>query len=107
MDGLIRVVPFLFDCPKAIYKGCSISNGSSHLLRVYPVPDILVSGLHVFFFFYCIILFIETSRISKSKQIGNRLIGVRVWLLMDMGSLSGVIHNTVNVRNTPVWCTFT
>ena len=28
--------------------------------------------------------------------------GVRGWLLMDVGSLSGVIHNTVNERNTPV-----
>lgn len=50
MDDLIRVVLFLFDCPKAIYKGCFISNGSLHLLRVYSVPDTLVSGLHVFFF---------------------------------------------------------
>ena len=33
--------------------------------------------------------------------------GVRGWLLMDVESLLGVIHNTVNVRNTPVWCTFT
>lgn len=54
MDGLIRVVLFLFDCPKAIYKGCSISNGSSHLLRAYSVPDILVSGLHAFFFFFTV-----------------------------------------------------
>ena len=51
---------------------------------------------------YCIILLIETSRISKSKQTGNRLRGVRGWLLMNMGSPSGVIHNTVNVRNTRV-----
>ena len=66
MDGLIRVAPFLFDCPKAIYKGCSISNGSSHLLRVYPVPDILVSGLHVFFFF---LLYNFVYRDFQNKQI--------------------------------------
>lgn len=33
--------------PKAIYKVCFISNENSHLLRVYSVPDTLVSGLHV------------------------------------------------------------